>query len=215
MARDKIIKNRFPKKETKIFKSKDDEFHIRKNENIEILLKELIVEIRENNRPRVFFDIYPSKLNLLDMVLRNSGNSTAYNISCHFNPDIIYYNDKTLSDLKFFKNLPFLENNREVTFAFRSLLTIVNDKEIPKITTVTITYEDCKHKQYKESYNLDLERYIGTLMREKQDIVDIYKILSDIKKELNKIQSNGIIVKTPEDVKKEYEELTKNTENNV
>jgi hypothetical protein len=86
--------------------------------NLVNVLKSLVTEFQEYQRPRIFFNIYPSKTNLLDMVIRNSGKGPAYDISIKLEPDLIYYEDKTLSDLKLFNNIPFLEGGQEIKFLY-------------------------------------------------------------------------------------------------
>jgi hypothetical protein len=165
-------------------------------------IKEITFELQDIYRPRIFFDItIGNKINLLDVVLRNSGRSPAYGISCDFEPDLPYYNNIKLSSLGVFKNLPFLEPNREIKFFYNSLFSVIEDKTLPKKTIVRISYSDSKKNQYIETYTVDLERYKGILLSDFTDITDIHKDLENIKKQLDSIQRTGIIVKNKEEVK--------------
>lgn len=78
------------------------------------LLNDVRKEIFELRRPRLLFDINPSKkhsFNLYDVTLRNVGGSPAYdNNSCTFSPDLPHGNT-TLSELPIFRNLSHLAHN--------------------------------------------------------------------------------------------------------
>ena len=158
-------------------------------------------------RPRLFFDILPGNVNpnLLDVVLRNSGGSPAYNINCTFDPDLPFYGSTTLSKLNIFKNVPFLEHREELRFFYRDLFSILNEGEAygSKQTKVSITYTDSEAQSYTESYTISLERYRGLLSREIRTIDDIFKELLNIRKELEKIQSKGLLIKSSDDLEKE------------
>ena len=68
-------------------------------------LERLNIFLYESWRPRLFFDILPVNINsgYLDVVLRNSGGSAAYNINFKFAPDIYYYEESSLGNLHLFK----------------------------------------------------------------------------------------------------------------
>jgi hypothetical protein len=168
------------------------------------VIKELTLEIQDIYRPRIFFDIIPDKkINLLNIVLRNSGRTAGYDITCTFNPDLPYYDKVRLSSLSLFKNLPFLEPDKEITFFYKHLLSIVEDINFPKKTNVKISYSDSKKNQYLENYDVDLERYKGILLPDFADFSDIHKDLENIIRQLDDIQRRGLIAKGFEAVEKD------------
>lgn len=175
-----------------------------------LILRELLNEIRILNRPRVFFNIRPLELDMLSIIIRNSGTTPAYDINCYFDPDLPYHEKKSLSQLSVFKNLPFLENGQEIIFKYRSLLSILNEDDNPKKTTVIVKYRDSKFNEYSESYSIDLEKYVGTMMSyQKTDLYTIQNELIDLKKIFEKILRDGILIKTTEDLRKEKDDLKK------
>jgi hypothetical protein len=177
-------------------------------ENITNIVKELIAESREIYRPRVFVNIVPNrKVNILDIILRNSGRSPAFNITCSFDPDLPYYNEVTLSNLSLFENLSLLEQNQEISFFYNSLQSVLEDDTFPKKTTVRIKYNDSKNRIYIENYIIDLIKYKGILVSDSADITDIHKDLENIIRQLDNIQRKGF--KVSADTTKESTELSK------
>lgn len=174
------------------------------------VVRELIVELQEMHRPRVFFDIVPDKrANLLNVVLRNSGRSPAFNITCILDPDLPYDNGISLSSLSVFKDLHFLENGQEIVFFFKTLPSIVEDTDFAKQTNVKLRYFDSRNRQYSENYTINLERFKGVLMSEFADMTDIHKDLNNIRRQLENIQRRGILIKASEDIRKEDEQIKK------
>ena len=169
--------------------------------NLVNTLKNLVTEFQEYQRPRVFFNIYPSKTNLLDMVVRNSGKGPAFDISIKLEPDFGYYDDKTLSDLKLFNNIAFLEGGQEIKYFYKSFIEVINS-DSEKRTTVALKYRDSKNIWYRESYDIDLGVYEGLLMTDSFSISDIHKDLRDIVRQLENIQRRGILLKSKEDLVK-------------
>ena len=173
------------------------------------LLNELIHELRQIYRPRVFFDIVPARLNMLNFHLRNSGRSPAFNISCSFNPDLPYYDDTSLSSLPILKNLPFLEDSKEISFYYNTLPSILEDSTFPKETNVRITYADSDKNIYSENYIINLERYRGTRVSDTADLRDIHEDLDNIRKVLDNIQRQRVTLRTPVGIKKKRTKIPK------
>ena len=164
--------------------------------DIVLVLKKLLYEIEELNRPRIFFNIVPVKVNVLNMILRNSGRSPAYNISCSFDPDLPYYENLTLSSLFIFKNLPFLEQSQEINLFYKNFIDVVNDEESTKKTNIIIKYKDSRGNIYTEKYPLDLDTYKGLLMPVEADMYDIHKDLDNIRKQLDYLQKKGLVLRS-------------------
>jgi hypothetical protein len=174
------------------------------------VVRELISELQEIHRPRVFFDIVPDRrANMLNVVLRNSGKSPAFNVTCNLDPDLPYYDDVSLSSLSVFKDLPFLESGREIAFYFNSLPSIINDKDFAKQIRVKLVYFDSRNRRYSENYSVSLERFKGILLSEFADMTDIHNDLNNIRRQLENIQRRGILTKTTGDIKKEAEQFKK------
>ena len=88
-------------------------------------LKELNCEIKNYTKPRVIVQIRISNasLNLLNFEIANVGNSPAYDISCHFNPDIFYPKTSLqLSQLPVFNNLSILSPHEKIVFLFANAI---------------------------------------------------------------------------------------------
>jgi hypothetical protein len=181
--------------------------------NITNTLNELLVELKELRRPYVFLDILPGKINpnLLDVIINNVGKSTAYNISCVFDPPLPYTDTTTLSDMAIFKTQFFLASNQEIRFVYRDLFSILAEGPAfgPKQTNVTVRYEDSKKRVYHDNYVINLERFKGLLSIEQRGLNDLFKELGNIRKELERIQSRGLLIKTPADLEKERNEAEK------
>jgi hypothetical protein len=149
--------------------------------------------------------------NLLDVVICNVGKSPAYNISFIFDPTLPYTDTATLSDMAIFKTPIFLANNHEIRFFYRDLFSILAEGAGfgPKQTNVSVTYEDSKKHVYSEKYTINIERFKGLLTIEQRGTNDLFKELGNIRKELERIQNRGLLIKTPADLEKERREEKK------
>ena len=61
--------------------------------NIDASLKSISENLGKSLRPFVIFDIRPSKINtqFLEVVIKNSGKSPAYDVNMKFEPDLDYF----------------------------------------------------------------------------------------------------------------------------
>ena len=178
------------------------------DKDIRKLLQQLIIEIQENNRPRIFVDLVCEKPNILDLMIRNSGGSPAYDIKCIFDPDLPYH-ETTLSNLPTLNNLSFLEHGHEIRFFYQNYLNIVDNRKFPKKSNVIIKYKDSRKQSFIESYIIGLDKFKNIMMLDRYDINDIHKDLQDIRKKIDDLQRRGILIKTTEDIKKEQEKYKK------
>ena len=176
-------------------------------EKIYDAIKDLTFELNESNRPRVHLTILISRSDLIDMVLRNSGKSPAYDITCTFNPDLPYYSNFTLSKLQVFNNFSLLEAGQEMKFFFNSLIEIKDRPKSQLKTMVNTKYRDSKGNWFSEKYSLELDKYNDLLVREESNLNEIHKDLQEIKKELERFRRLGLLIKTPEDIAKETEQI--------
>jgi hypothetical protein len=181
--------------------------------NISNTLEDFLSELKELNRPYVLVDILPSKVNpnLLEVVMNNMGKSPAYNITCTFDPSLPYTDETTLTDLTLFKSQFVLSSNQELRFFYGDLFSILAKGPAfgPKKTEAVVRYEDSKKKVFQENYSIDLERFKGLLGFEQRSINDLFKELGNIRKELERIQGRGLLIKTTADVEKEKSEAEK------
>jgi hypothetical protein len=145
-------------------------------------LKEIVDEIHDLRRPRVFLDILPNetKSNILDIVLKNIGGSPAYNISCSFSPDLPYYEKTSLSQMSFFKNLNYLEQGRAIDFPFDSFPSYLADPKNPTKIEVWVEYSDTKGYRYKEKSLVDIEKYRGLLGKDEATLKDVVRQLESL-----------------------------------
>lgn len=163
-------------------------------EQFDEFIGELLSEVHNIFRPRLFFSIVPNLESDLEVVLSNSGRSAGYNITCSFDPDLPYYGNITLAGLKVFKNLPFLERGQEVRFFFNYLPTVLNDNSIPKVTKVTVTYSDSNRKTYVDDYVIDLKQFSEILVTKavkstksyQDELKEILKQVGFIRRKLEK-----------------------------
>lgn len=200
-------KNEFSFKEIiDIVEGKNNEGDI---EKIYDAIKELTFELRESNRPRVHLTILIGRFNLLDMVLKNSGKRPAYDITCKFDPDLPYYSNITLSQLRLFDNFPILEAGQEMRFFFNSMIEIKDRPKSQLKTMVNTKYRDSNGSWFSERYSLELDKFNDLLVREESNLNNIHKDLQDIKIELERFRRLGLLIKTPEDIAKESEQIKK------
>jgi hypothetical protein len=177
--------------------------------------------LKEMCRPRVFFDIVPGQTNpnLLDVILRNSGGSPAYHITCKFKDDLFYYEGTTLSDLLVFRNLPFLEQGQEIRFFFRDFPSVLKEQVAygKKETIVNVEYSDTNESEepkYSEKFTVNIERYRGLLSVQRRDINDAVKEIENIRRGFERLLRSGLLIKTLDDLQKERDEFERRLKNN-
>lgn len=172
-------------------------------------VRALAKELARRNRPLVFVEIGPGKtghINMFMVRVANVGMSTAYDITCQFEPDFPYHGDTTLSQLPVFQRLDYLPPNEELTFFFESAITYLNDPNTPKRTTATLTYRDFDEEQYTDKLVIDLKRFDKLRYPETHDINDLVKQIEDLTRVLERIQRDGLLTKTRQDMEQEMRE---------
>jgi hypothetical protein len=164
------------------------------------------LESYDSRRPRLVFDIAPSKRyysDFYDISLKNAGGSPAYNITCIFNPDLPYADDSTLSNLSIFKSLDHLVQGDEITFYFGNSLKFLNDDSFRKETIVTMNYEDAQGKSLSDKSRVNLEKYRGIVFVQTKSIDNIVSELNKLERTISWIRRNGLVVRRPADMNNE------------
>jgi hypothetical protein len=135
-------------------------------------------------RPVVVLDIDAlSKINRVYFVLKNCGDSPAFEISCKFDPDLPYGKDKKISDLNIFQRLHFLEQGKEIRFFYDSYLNIVKDN-FPVQFSVTINYKDLYDKIYENKLFINLLVYKDILVTEEKGMNELTKEVENLRRDL-------------------------------
>jgi hypothetical protein len=90
--------------------------------------------------PAVSLRIVPDLRNLqiLNMVIKNSGGGPAYDVSVKFNPDLPY-EESSLNQLKYFQKIPLLDKNETIEFFFSSAIEYFKSDK-PKFSVAQIEY---------------------------------------------------------------------------
>jgi hypothetical protein len=145
----------------------------------------------EENRPYVTIELERVTSGLLDLVIRNSGNSAAKNINIKFTPNIaIYEHTKSkINSHKFLKNMKFLASGKSLSFFFGSVLG--GKTKICREFQIAITYEDVTGKTYHDDQTIDPRDFLELVSITRKDIHDAAKSLDEIKKELNSSNKNS------------------------
>lgn len=161
--------------------------------------RKMVEEMRKQREsvemPVVSIKIVPdSKLfGLLNLNVKNTGGSPAYDVSITFDPDI-KYKKSSLNELTMFQNMPVLDKNENIEFLFGSAHEYFNSNN-PKSTTAKIKYylkpKDVKPNHSKErndpierSIRINFEERKGQLYANKSSMDDLVKEIEEIKQGL-------------------------------
>ena len=156
-------------------------------------LNGLICEIKNYMRPRVIVRVRPLKtsVNILNFEVINLGNTPAYNISCHFNPDIEYAKTGiNLSKLPVFNNLSVLAPHEILAFFFASAIEYLNDKSKPMEIDVIVEYEDENQKRYENRILIKINELEKINFIEEKGLDDIVSVLKSIERRLDRIENS-------------------------
>jgi hypothetical protein len=112
--------------------------------------------------PEVFITFQPQEVDIkiIDLIIGNAGQGTAFNIKFKLDPDFEYEKGEYLSELSFIKKgLPFLAPNQNLKTFLMWLEDV--DRAIPfdklaKPFDIMIDYEDITGKTFKRVYPMDL-----------------------------------------------------------
>lgn len=137
--------------------------------------------------PDVFINFQPQNddIYVIDLIIGNTGQGTAFNIEFEINPDFEYEKGEFLSELSFFKNgIPFLAPNQNL----KSALIWLEDKAVglpfdrlSKPFEIVINYEDHTKKKFTRIYPMDLTP-LGSIRDNSDTLKESLKELIDILK---------------------------------
>jgi len=118
---------------------------------------------------------------IINLIIKNTGNAPAYDISTKFIPDLPY-NNTTLNKLNIFKNLPILDIGESIELFFDSAIEYLNSNK-PKIIIATITYSKMPDEKSKKKITKKIE--INIEERKDQLYIKqngIHELVEEIKK---------------------------------
>lgn len=152
----------------------------------------LIEEIKQlrkaENMPYVVVDIKPkeTQVQMLEVVIRNIGGGSAFDLNCKFTPDVIYREKPkiTLSELPIFKNLKILPPKDEIRFFFASALEYMKDDTKPKVFEAFVSYKDKFGEIHKDSFHIDLNVRNTLLFTEEKGLNDVAKEVERLTREI-------------------------------
>lgn len=164
----------------------------------------------ELSRSRVVVEIKPrdENINILDLRIRNIGASVARNVTCRFKPDLKFRDGKLASKMPIFDKLPFLAPNSELSLFFDSAISYFGNKENATRFEAEVSYEDA-FRSREDRYEIDLDSLRGLSISQVNGLDSLNTRIQRIERILSHIESFGLLVKTPTDIRAETEEMRK------
>ncbi|RJS57558.1 hypothetical protein CJ481_17705 [Bacillus subtilis] len=126
-------------------------------------------------------------INFYYWVIKNTGNSPAYDINIKIIPDI-EYKGTTINKLNIFNRLPILEKGEEISFFYNSVVNYL-ESDNPKLVKAYITYftapkESKGARKITRDFDIDFEERLGLLYLGKKDMNDLVKEIEELKQAL-------------------------------
>ncbi|CAM2142471.1 conserved hypothetical protein [Paraburkholderia tropica] len=126
-------------------------------------------------------------INFYYWVIKNTGNSPAYDINIKIIPDI-EYKGTTINKLNIFNRLPILEKGEEISFFYNSVVNYL-ESDSPKLVKAHITYftapsESKGSRKISRDFDIDFEERLGLLYLGKKDMNDLVKEIEELKQAL-------------------------------
>lgn len=156
-----------------------------------------LLEIKKQRRfeedPFVSLKIVPDKSNsLLNVIMKNTGGSPAYNVSVSFKPDLPYH-DTSLNKLKIFNNMPFLDKGEKVEFLFDSTIDYFNAESPINTTEATITYFKSPY-DYDNNKNPEKHKIKIELDERKGQLNVRYNTMHNLVKEVQELKQGLLLI---------------------
>lgn len=176
-----------------------------------------LVTINEELRePNIIVDFQPSSkwINFIDIIIKNIGQNSAYNIEFEITPDYEYSKGKYLSKLNFMKGINYLPPGRE----FKSFLMSMIEKNEGKMKPfdIKVKFENKKGKKLEAVYSFDFSQLKGISQIGDDPMEIISKSIKNISDNLDRVIRFHDRLKveqyTQEDIKKINEESEKQRE---
>lgn len=157
-----------------------------------------IKEMRESReyqtRPYVVFD-FEFQEHLIFYKIENLGNSPAYDVSIDFINDLEDSRGRKLSELKLFKNIPFIPPRKKIRYFFDSTFQFLKKDELEKeINDIEVKYSRepssaTKQSYYKEKYQFDFSIYRDQEFISQTSLDDVVDRLKTIESSLKPLKS--------------------------
>jgi hypothetical protein len=149
------------------------------NENVK--QSELLVS------PFIYVSIEPDmeQNNFFFVKIKNSGNSTAYNIDINFSENLLSITSKSINDFYLFKRIPALNKNEEISFFLSDAKSLLNNGNTK--TMVNINYSNSPNslsKPTNNSYEIDLGIYQDLLQLTRPSNSDLFEEMRSLKEAL-------------------------------
>ncbi len=154
--------------------------------------RKMVVEMEKQRElqeePAVSVKIVPdiSDLNLLNIIIRNTGGGPAYDVSVKFDPDLPY-EETTLNQLKIFNKNPLIDKDETIEFFFASAIEYFHGGS-PKATTATIEYyklpqyfRKSNQKPFVRIVYINILEREGQLQIKKRNIHDLVNEIEELK----------------------------------
>lgn len=177
-------------------------------------VQEMKLAREAQERPYVIMDFDLSDPPIINLVLSNIGNGAAKGVKFRFEPDLVASDDRNISKsvLLFRDGIKFFAPGKTISVLFdMSHAYLAANK--PLTFNVTISYRNAQGtREYKEFMELDLSMFKGRHYIIRKGIHDLVKEIEKLNKEISRaigLGGRGVLVKTPEDIKREREELRK------
>ena len=138
----------------------------------------------------VFYRPKEESINIVELVIKNTGLGAAYNIKLNICPDFKYRTGKNISEINLFKNgIAFLGPNEERRFWLASLVEQNKNHEYEKLN-IEISYSagfDSIQFLKRASFEIDFTEIYGLILAQNPPLVKIANHLEKIENELKKL----------------------------
>ncbi|MBL1214777.1 MAG: hypothetical protein HND52_15570 [Ignavibacteriae bacterium] len=148
------------------------------------ILRENIQQRQFLESPFVYVSIEPDSEqgNFFFVRIRNTGNSTAYNIKVKFSNELYYINSTSINDLQIFKNLPVLSKDEEISFFLSAIPEFFKFSKFYQ-SEVSVSYNKYPSDKYiaTDKYVIDLNIYRSLAKLKKATINDLVSEMKQLK----------------------------------
>ncbi len=157
--------------------------------------------------PAVSIKVVPSEdaVNVLNLVLKNTGGGAAYDVSVTFNPDIPYKGNITLNQLNMFHNMALLDKGESVEMLLASAIEYFKSKN-PKKTKATLEYYTTPRYQREINPEPKVRIIEIDLEERKHQRQIVTRTMNDLVKEIEELKQGLLLIaRDIEEGKKEKE----------
>jgi hypothetical protein len=139
------------------------------------LVKETRAQRKVLTEPKIHvgLDMHPKESNIMELYVENIGHGVAYNVRFNFLQDFEFKQKGKLSEIGIFKSgIKVFAPNKFYRTYVTSLLDDTDKKKNNPIE-VEVLYDTSIKKDLKEIFHLDFSEYIGLLVLENKDKMDL------------------------------------------